>query len=204
MAVFGRSGRIGRRRRGAWPSSRHSRRGACWRPRAPMPGRSSPSTAGGVPAGTIVIRTSERALYLVDGMGAAMRYPVAVGQPGKQWFGWSQVDGKYVEPAWTPPYEVKRDNPRLPDVIPGGSPRNPMGAARADARPAANTRSTAPTARPRSAPSRPMAASGCTTRTSSTSSNASGSARGSWSSASPRPGMDRAHLAGEGLRHQAL
>ena len=83
--------------------------------------------ARGVPAGTIVIRTAERALYLVDGYGSALRYRVAVGQPGKQWFGWSQVDGKYVEPAWTPPAEVKRDNPRLPDLIAGGSPRNPMG-----------------------------------------------------------------------------
>ena len=83
--------------------------------------------ARGVPAGTIVIRTSERALYLVDGYGSALRYRVAVGQPGKQWYGWSQIDGKYVQPAWTPPYEVKRDNPRLPDLIPGGSPRNPMG-----------------------------------------------------------------------------
>lgn len=83
--------------------------------------------SGGVPAGTIVIRTSERALYLVDGYGSALRYRVAVGQPSKQWFGWSQIDGKYVQPAWSPPSEVKRDNPRLPDVIPGGSPRNPMG-----------------------------------------------------------------------------
>lgn len=83
--------------------------------------------ARGVPPGTIVVRTSERALYLVDGQGAALRYRVAVGQPSKQWFGWSQVDGKYVEPAWTPPEEVRRDNPRLPDLIAGGSPRNPMG-----------------------------------------------------------------------------
>ena len=83
--------------------------------------------APGVPAGTIVVKTSERALYLVDGQGAALRYRVAVGQPSKQWFGWSQIDGKYVEPAWSPPYEVKRDNPRLPDLIPGGSPHNPMG-----------------------------------------------------------------------------
>lgn len=81
----------------------------------------------GVPPGTIVIRTSERALYLVDGYGSAVRYRVAVGQPRKQWFGWSQIDGKYVQPAWSPPDEVKRDNPRLPDVIPGGSPHNPMG-----------------------------------------------------------------------------
>lgn len=80
-----------------------------------------------VEPGTIVVRTGERRLYLVLGDGTALRYPVAVGQPGKQWFGWSAVDGKYVEPAWSPPAEVKRDNPRLPEVIPGGSPRNPMG-----------------------------------------------------------------------------
>ncbi len=37
------------------------------------------------------------------------------------------IDGKYVRPAWSPPYEVKRDKPWLPDVIPGGHPSNPMG-----------------------------------------------------------------------------
>ena len=82
----------------------------------------------GVAPGTIVISTRERSLYYVAGQGAAIRYPVAVGKPGKQWFGQAAVDGKYVEPAWSPPAEVKRDNPRLPDVIAGGSPRNPMGA----------------------------------------------------------------------------
>ena len=40
-----------------------------------------------------------------------------------------RIDGKYLRPAWSPPAEVKRDNPSLPRVIPGGSPRNPMGAA---------------------------------------------------------------------------
>lgn len=81
----------------------------------------------GVTPGTIVIRSTERRLYLVGQAGTAIRYPVAVGKPGKQWFGWRAVDGKYVAPAWSPPAEVRRDNPRLPDVIPGGSPRNPMG-----------------------------------------------------------------------------
>ena len=77
--------------------------------------------------GTVVVRTAERRLYLVLGNGAALRYPVAVGRPGKQWFGTAMIDGKHVRPAWAPPREVKRDNPRLPAVIPGGSPRNPMG-----------------------------------------------------------------------------
>jgi lipoprotein-anchoring transpeptidase ErfK/SrfK len=78
--------------------------------------------------GTVIVRTGERRLYYVLGNGTAIRYPVAVGKPGKQWNGWAAIDGKHVEPAWSPPAEVKRDNPRLPDVIPGGSPRNPMGA----------------------------------------------------------------------------
>ena len=79
--------------------------------------------------GTIVVKTAERKLYLVLGDGTAIRYTVAVGRPGKQWQGWAQVNGKHVQPAWTPPAEVKADNPTLPDVIPGGAPNNPMGAA---------------------------------------------------------------------------
>ena len=82
-----------------------------------------------VSAGTIVIRTHERRLYYVMGDGRAVRYPVGVGKSGKQWSGTTRIDGKYVKPAWSPPKEVKRDKPSLPDVIPGGSPRNPMGAA---------------------------------------------------------------------------
>jgi lipoprotein-anchoring transpeptidase ErfK/SrfK len=81
----------------------------------------------GVAPGTILIRTAERRLYFVRGDGTAFRYRVAVGKPAKQWFGEARVDGKYVKPAWAPPAEVKRDNPRLPDVIPGGAPNNPMG-----------------------------------------------------------------------------
>ena len=81
----------------------------------------------GIQPGTIIVRTSERRLYLALGDGTAMRYPVAVGKPGKQWFGQVAIDGKHVAPAWSPPAVVKRDNPSLPDLIPGGSPRNPMG-----------------------------------------------------------------------------
>ena len=81
----------------------------------------------GIAPGTILIRTAERRLYSVRGDGTAMRYPIAVGKPGKQWFGEARIDGKYVKPAWAPPVEVKRDNPRLPNVIPGGAPNNPMG-----------------------------------------------------------------------------
>ncbi len=78
--------------------------------------------------GTIVIRTGERRLYLVTAPGEAIRYTIAVGKAGKQWRGVKYVEEMQVDPAWSPPASVKRDNPRLPDVIPGGSPRNPMGA----------------------------------------------------------------------------
>ena len=83
----------------------------------------------GLERGTIVIRTNQRRLYLVLGDGSAIRYPVAVGKSGKQWFGRAMVDGKHLKPAWAPPEDVKKDNPDLPDVIPGGAPNNPMGAA---------------------------------------------------------------------------
>jgi lipoprotein-anchoring transpeptidase ErfK/SrfK len=79
--------------------------------------------------GTIVVKTSERRLYLILDYGHAMRYPVGVGKSGRQWAGTTQIDGKYRNPAWSPPSEVRRDKPSLPDVIPGGSPRNPMGVA---------------------------------------------------------------------------
>ena len=79
--------------------------------------------------GTIVIRTNERHLYLILDQGHAMRYPVGVGKAGKQWAGTTTIDGKYRNPAWSPPSEVKHDKPNIPDVIPGCSPRNPMGVA---------------------------------------------------------------------------
>lgn len=78
--------------------------------------------------GTIIIRTGERKLYFVNSPGLAIRYTVAVGKAGKQWHGVKYVEELQVDPAWSPPASVKRDIPSLPDVIPGGSPRNPMGA----------------------------------------------------------------------------
>jgi lipoprotein-anchoring transpeptidase ErfK/SrfK len=81
----------------------------------------------GYEMGTIVVKTSARKLYFVTGFGTALRYPIAVGRNGKQWTGERTVDGKYVRPAWSPPDEIRRDKPTLPDVIPGGHPSNPMG-----------------------------------------------------------------------------
>ncbi len=83
----------------------------------------------GARGGTIVIKTGERKLYYVLSDARALRYPVGVGKAGKQWAGATHIDGKYLRPDWSPPAEVKRDKPSLPDLIPGGSPRNPMGEA---------------------------------------------------------------------------
>ena len=88
-----------------------------------------PFSSPGISAGTIVVRTHERRLYLVLGNGHAVRYVVGVGRAGMQWAGTSHINGKYIKPAWSPPADLRRENPRLPYVIPSGSPRNPMGAA---------------------------------------------------------------------------
>jgi lipoprotein-anchoring transpeptidase ErfK/SrfK len=81
------------------------------------------------PAGTIIIKEAERRLFLTTGWGTAISYPIAVGKAGRGWYGEAYVSGKYLAPAWTPPSVVRRDHPHFPAVIPGGSPRNPMGAA---------------------------------------------------------------------------
>lgn len=83
----------------------------------------------GYSAGTIVVKTNERRLYYMLGDGTAVRYRVGVGRAGMTWTGTSYVSGKYIRPAWKPPAIVRRDKPSLPDVIPGGAPSNPMGAA---------------------------------------------------------------------------
>jgi lipoprotein-anchoring transpeptidase ErfK/SrfK len=83
----------------------------------------------GYSAGTIVIRTSERRLYYVLGGGQAIRYPVGVGRRGMAWTGSAFIDGKYIKPGWSAPESIRKDYARLPTVVPGGSPSNPMGAA---------------------------------------------------------------------------
>src|SRR6202048_859309 len=79
--------------------------------------------------GTVVIRTNERRLYYFVGSGEAIRYPVGVGRAGLQWSGTAFIDGKYIRPAWSPPASIRGDYRSLPPVVPGGSSRNPMGAA---------------------------------------------------------------------------
>ncbi|CAN5367347.1 L,D-transpeptidase [soil metagenome] len=88
-----------------------------------------PFSDPGYGAGTIVVKTSERRLYLVLGNGRALRYVVGVGKQGKQWAGSKRIERKMVKPDWAPPPEVKREVPGVADFVRGGTPGNPLGAA---------------------------------------------------------------------------
>jgi lipoprotein-anchoring transpeptidase ErfK/SrfK len=121
------------RRRGRKVTARRStkakRVGRAKRPR--YQGRQIVNFATRERPGTIIIRTSERALYKVLGGGKAMRYLVAVGKQGFSWSGVARVGSKRVEPSWTPPPEMIERSPRFSkwaDGMPGGIPENPLGA----------------------------------------------------------------------------
>lgn len=83
------------------------------------------------PPGSIVVRTPERALYLVLEGGKARRYRVGVGREGFQWSGISRIAAKQEWPAWRPPPEmIEREADKgviLPEYMEGG-PKNPLGA----------------------------------------------------------------------------
>jgi len=78
-------------------------------------------------AGTIVVDTSNKFLYLVQGKGKAMRYGIGVGRPGFIWSGVKQISAKKEWPDWTPPPEMLARRPDLPRHMEGG-PQNPLGA----------------------------------------------------------------------------
>ncbi|MCZ8285229.1 MAG: L,D-transpeptidase [Bacteroidia bacterium] len=79
------------------------------------------------PPGTIVVHTSERFLYVVQGNNRALRYGIGVGREGFQWSGLVRVTRKAEWPDWTPPPEMIARQPYLPRFMAGG-PGNPMGA----------------------------------------------------------------------------
>ena len=77
--------------------------------------------------GTVVIHTSERFAYVVQGNNRALRYGIGVGREGFQWSGLVQVSRKAEWPDWRPPPEMIARQPYLPRFMAGG-PGNPMGA----------------------------------------------------------------------------
>lgn len=78
-------------------------------------------------AGTIVIDTSERQLYLVQGETRALRYGIGVGETGFAGQGVVRISRKQEWPDWHPPAEMIARQPYLPRFMAGG-PGNPLGA----------------------------------------------------------------------------
>ena len=78
-------------------------------------------------AGTIIVDTPNKFLFLVQGNGKALRYGIGVGRPGFAWSGIKQISAKKEWPDWTPPAEMLLRRPDLPRHMEGG-PQNPLGA----------------------------------------------------------------------------
>ncbi|AHK45741.1 putative ErfK/YbiS/YhnG oxidoreductase [Ensifer adhaerens OV14] len=86
---------------------------------------------GGEPPGTIVVDTTERYLYLVEGGGRAIRYGVAVGEDGRTLKGPASIGRKAEWPSWTPTESMMERKPHLRQYAGGvsGGNHNPLGAA---------------------------------------------------------------------------
>jgi len=88
------------------------------------------------PAGTIVVDPSNHYLYLVEGHGRALRYPVGVGALGYAWSGTAVVRQKREWPNWYPTENYLQTRPQIAsstDQLEHGrgviaSPNNPLGA----------------------------------------------------------------------------
>ena len=78
-------------------------------------------------AGTIVVDTPNKFLFLVQDDGKALRYGIGVGRPGFTWSGIKKISAKKEWPGWTPPPEMLARRPDLPRHMEGG-PQNPLGA----------------------------------------------------------------------------
>ncbi|MFT4098767.1 MAG: L,D-transpeptidase [Rhodoblastus sp.] len=79
------------------------------------------------PAGTIVVDSAHRFMYLVAPNGRAIRYGIRVGRDGFRWSGLQKITRKQEWPDWRPPPEMIERQPYLPRFMAGG-PGNPMGA----------------------------------------------------------------------------
>ena len=80
----------------------------------------------GYGAGTIVVNTGEKLLYLIRSDGTAYRYGIAVGKTGHAWSGSATIGRKAKWPAWYPTDDMHSQTPQLPRRIEPG-PQNPLG-----------------------------------------------------------------------------
>jgi lipoprotein-anchoring transpeptidase ErfK/SrfK len=82
------------------------------------------------PAGTIIIDSDAKFLYLVLGEGKARRYGVGVGKDGFRWAGTATIKRKAKWPKWTPTKEQIERVPNYKQWADGyaGGTYNPLGA----------------------------------------------------------------------------
>ncbi len=97
------------------------------RPLDPAYQRQDVEFRGGQEPGTIVVDTTNKFLYLIEGGGHALRYGIGVGRPGFLWHGEKTITRKAEWPDWTPPSEMLLRRPDLPAHMDGGI-ANPLGA----------------------------------------------------------------------------
>lgn len=82
-----------------------------------------------VAPGRLVVNLSELRLYFVPAGGTPLvaSFPVGTGSEGKETpLGVYRVKDKRANPAWHVPLSIRREQPRLPAVVPPG-PDNPLG-----------------------------------------------------------------------------
>lgn len=87
----------------------------------------------GEPAGTVVVDTPKRFLYVVEPGGTAMRYGVGIGRDGFSWQGEGVIHWRQHWPRWKPPNEMIARQPALKkySIANGGMEpglSNPLGA----------------------------------------------------------------------------
>lgn len=87
----------------------------------------------GEPAGTVVVDTAGRFLYLVQAGGKAMRYGIGIGREGFAWQGEGVIHWRQHWPRWKPPTDMIARQPGLEkySVANGGMApglKNPLGA----------------------------------------------------------------------------
>ncbi|MGY4355906.1 lipoprotein-anchoring transpeptidase ErfK/SrfK [Bradyrhizobium sp. i1.7.7] len=98
------------------------------RPFDPRFEKQSVDYSGKETAGTIVVDTPNKFLYLIEGNGRAMRYGIGVGRPGFTWSGVKSITAKREWPDWTPPCGNDRA-PARPAAAHGRRPGKPAGRA---------------------------------------------------------------------------
>lgn len=76
--------------------------------------------------GTIVIITGDHTLHYIEDYGKRISFPIAVGKEGMKWYGETRVTGQKANPDWRPTPDMRKKNPKLPEVMKGG-PGNPLG-----------------------------------------------------------------------------